>query len=286
MNKTLFASLLFVCLSPIAARAADDNSRQRVIQIVSNIQRADYEGDRAALKRSYDELASSADDKDLGAKIRYWRGFALWRRAINGGNEKVPPREMEEDFKQAVVEFEAALAKDPGFVDARSAAGSTLGNLMALYTRNPDLSPDFKELAQRQPSLDKAMAYMNDAHAAEPENPRVWWVLGPVRYYLSFQRKEGADKASDAALEMYQKGLEAARKRKNPNNDPLTPAWGEAECLMGLAAANFYRPTPDLAAAEEHARSALKLVPHWHYVRDILLNQIAEAKAKQAKPSP
>lgn len=274
--------LFFLATTP----GAIDKTREQAIQIVSRIQRADYEGDRGELKRLSGELAPYLEDKDLNAKVHYWRGFALWRRAINGGNEKVPPREMEEDFKQAVVEFEAALAKDPAFVDARSAAGSTLGNLMALYVRNPDLSPDFKEPAQRQPSIDKAMAYMNDAQAADPENPRVWWVLGPVRYYLSFQRKEGPDKASDAALEMYQKGLEAARKREYPNNDPLTPAWGEAECLMSLAAVNFYRPTPDLAAAEEHARSALKLVPHWHYVRDILLKQIAEAKAKQAKQTP
>ena len=38
--------------------------------------------------------------------------------------------------------------------------------------------------------------------------------------------------------------------------------------------------TPDLVAADRYARSALELVPYWHYVRDILLAQIREAKAK------
>jgi hypothetical protein len=33
-------------------------------------------------------------------------------------------------------------------------------------------------------------------------------------------------------------------------------------------------------AAEQDARSALALVPYWHYVKDILLPQIAVAKAK------
>jgi len=32
--------------------------------------------------------------------------------------------------------------------------------------------------------------------------------------------------------------------------------------------------------AERQARAALELVPYWHYVRDILLRQIQEAKAK------
>lgn len=62
--------------------------------------------------------------------------------------------------------------------------------------------------------------------------------------------------------------------------DPLIPSWGEPECLMSLAGANLYRPTPNLAAAEQYARSALALVPYWHYVRDILLPSIETAKVK------
>ena len=44
---------------------------------------------------------------------------------------------------------------------------------------------------------------------------------------------------------------------------------GEAELLTNLAFANLNRATPDLAAAESSAESALALVPYWHYVRDI-----------------
>jgi hypothetical protein len=50
---------------------------------------------------------------------------------------------------------------------------------------------------------------------------------------------------------------------------------------MSLAAAKFYRPAPDLTAAEDYARAALKLVPHWHYVKDILIPAIETAKAKR-----
>jgi hypothetical protein len=173
------------------------------------------------------------------------------------------------------------VAEDPAFADARSAAGSTLGYLIALYSRYPELAPEFKDSARKQESTDKALAYMNAAQAAEPENPRVWWVLGPVRWYQASKRGESADKSLEAAVEMYQKGLEAARLRKTAVGDPLTPSWGEPECLMSLAAAKFYRPTPDLAAAEDYARSALKLVPHWHFVKDILIPAIETAKAKR-----
>ena len=281
MSHKLLVLIGVITLSTAVA-APEEKVREQVNQIVSRIQRADYEGDRPALQRLCYDLASYTEDKDLGAKVRYWRGFALWRRAINGGNEKVPPQEMEADFKNAVNEFESAVAKDPGFVDAKSAAGATLGNLMALYARNPDLAPELKDPAQKQERIDKAIACMKEAQTAEPENPRVWWVWGPVCWYQSIKRGEDADKASDAAAAFYQKGLEAARRRKSTAEDPLLPAWGEAECLMSLAAANFYRPTPNLAAAESYAHSALQLVPYWHFVRDILLKQIAEAKAKQS----
>ena len=49
---------------------------------------------------------------------------------------------------------------------------------------------------------------------------------------------------------------------------------------MNLAWANLNRATPDLDAAEANARAALALVPNWHYVRDMLLPQILEARAK------
>ena len=54
-------------------------------------------------------------------------------------------------------------------------------------------------------------------------------------------------------------------------HDPANLAWS-----------NLNRTTPDLAAAEGYARSALLLVPYWHYVRDILLPQILAAKASAA----
>src|SRR5580658_3570315 len=54
---------------------------------------------------------------------------------------------------------------------------------------------------------------------------------------------------------------------------------------MSLAWSNLNRTMPDLSAAEQDAQAALKLVPYWHYVRDILMPQIRAAQAK-ALPVP
>ena len=90
-----------------AGAAAAVPSREGAIKIVTEIQRADYEGDRAALKRLSGELAPFLEDEKLAAQIRYWRGFALWRRAINGFNDAVDPKELQEDLQLAVDEFDA-----------------------------------------------------------------------------------------------------------------------------------------------------------------------------------
>ncbi len=86
-------------------------------------------------------------------------------------------------------------------------------------------------------------------------------------------------------METYQKGLKAAREHKNMSSDPLTPSWGEPELLGNLAWSNLNRSTPDLVAAERYARSALELVPYWHYVRDILMKQIQAARTLLLSPN-
>jgi hypothetical protein len=120
---------------------------------------------------------------------------------------------------------------------------------------------------------------LKDAMTAAPDNPRLLWVLGPIRWSSPPERGGGQDKA----IETYNKGLEAVRNQKGGTSDPMEPSWGEPELLMNLAWSNLNRTTPDLKAAEQDAQAALKMVPYWHYVRDILLPQIQNAKSA-AKP--
>lgn len=278
-SRWVLPKLATICIIANAAAAWPriESPREAVIKLVVQIQKADYEGDRVALKRLHQNLAPFVDNAEIGTKVRYWRGFAMWRSAINGFNDSATPGELEQDLKQAVSEFESAATKDPAFLDAKAAAGSSLGLLMFLYAGNPALATEFKDPARQREAINKAMAYLNEAEAAEPENPRVLWMLIPIRWNTPPERGGGQDKT----FEVCQKGLKAARERKGAVRDPLIPSWGEPELLMSLAYLNLNRSKPDVAAAEQYARSALAMVPYWHYVRDILIPQIEAAKKKQ-----
>jgi hypothetical protein len=262
MTSTLTSTIAFL----LALSAPAQETRQVVTTIVAKIQRADYEGDRATLARLRGELTPFVVDGELGSRVLYWRGFALWRRALNGFNENASPKEIEEDLTQCVQDFREALTRDPAFVDAKVGAGSCLVNhsflnLQTNRTRANELFAD-------------AMAILNEAFTAAPDNPRLLWVRGANQWYAPPERGGG----QDVALATYERGLDLARRQKGRGTDPLEPTWGEAELLTNLAFANLNRAAPDLAAAERYAESALALVPYWHYVRDILLPQIRKAK--------
>jgi hypothetical protein len=242
--------------------------RSSVITIVTRIQRADYEGDRPALETLFQDLAPFAENHDLASRVRYWRGFAKWRRAINGFNETVDLKIQEDDLNAARGEFDQASALDPTFMDGKIGAASCFGILIGLHLKEPDR---VHELAVQ------ARALIKEVQAAQPDNPRLAFVYGPNVWYAPPERGGGQDKA----IEVYQKGLDAARKQKPPA-DPLEPSWGEPELLMNLAWSNLNRTTPDLKVAQQDAEAALKIVPYWHYVRDILLPQISAAQAKAA----
>jgi hypothetical protein len=263
--------VLLACTLAMQLRAADKAptglSRDAIVHVVVQIQRADYEGDRPALKRLHDELAPIPEDKRLASRVLYWRGFALWRRAINGFNESPTPTDLEEDLTQAVADFKDSIAQDPAWVEPKVGAGSSLGYLMFLHRKEPT---HIQELLQQSSPL------LKEAMTTSPDNPRLLWVLGPIRWSSPPERGGGQDKA----IEGYNKGLEAIRNQKRDASDPLEPSWGEPELLMSLAWSNLNRTTPDLSAAEQDAQAALKLVPYWHYVRDILMPQIRAAQAK------
>jgi hypothetical protein len=247
---------------PVAAQ----DSRASLIAVVAQVKKADYEANRPALQHLYADIAPFTTDEKLASRAYYWRGFALWRSAINGFNDNTDPKELENDLTRAVVEFKVSTAKDPAFVDAKIATLSCVGYLLYLSRGYPDRTKDL--YAQSGP-------LMKEAKAADPENPRFLWVMGPIYWTIPAERGGGQDKAFEA----YNQGLESIRKRNATPADPLDPTWGEPELLMNLAWSNLNREKPDVATAEQQAQAALKIVPNWHYVKDILLPQIQAAKS-------
>jgi len=265
MNTKFLMPVILMSLFFAAATPANDAPEQAA-RIVAQIQRADYEGDRAAMQRGYDALKPFLEDQKLASRIRYWRGFAQWRRAINGFNDAVDPKELARDLKTALDEFKAAIELDPKFVDAKVGIISSLGFL---------LFADRQDEARKKERIEQILATEKEASSMAPDNPRLIWVHGPILWNSPPERGGGQDKA----IQNYQRGLEACSKIKT-SDDPLEPSWGKPELMMSLAYCYLNTNSADVNAAERYARNALEIVPHWHYVRDILLPQIVAAKAK------
>jgi tetratricopeptide (TPR) repeat protein len=234
-------------------------------KIVAGICKADYQGDRVALERLDHETDGMLVGKPKQvSRILYWRGFAIWRRAVNGFNDGITAEARAKDLEAAIEEFEAALTKDPGFADAKIGAASCMMTLAYL-------DPSDRERAKAL--LPKFVRLLAECKKEAADNPRLYWVNGAGVWYVP-QSQGGGE---DVAIGGYIKGLELARNQKKPY-DPLEPTWGEPELLMSLAWSNLNRQSPDLPAAERYAKQALKIVPYWHYVRDILLPQIQKAR--------
>ena len=265
MNTNVLTALIFVSLAFAAATFGNDVHEQAA-RIVAQIQRADYEGDRAAMQRGYDGLKPFTKDQELASRIRYWRGFAQWRRAINGFNEPVDPKELEQNLYTALDEFKIATEKDPTFVDAKVGTISCLGFLAFMNRKDQQRA---KEL------VGQILPLVKEADQMAPDNPRLIWVHGPILWNSPPERGGGQDKA----IQNYQRGLEVCSKIKT-SDDPLEPSWGKPELMMSLAYSYLNGHSTDVNAAEHYARNALEIVPYWHYVRDILLPQILAAKAK------
>lgn len=265
--KLIFLFTLLPLFSVLGT--ARDSARDKVAQIVREIQRADYAGDRTALQKCYDELTPFLENAELASRLRYWRGFDLWRSGINGFNESIDAAELEKLFTAAVNEFKSALEKDPNFVDAKVGMISCLGYMAFIHRNEPD---------KMQPLVAQVMALVDEAKAVAPDNPRLIWVLGPIIR----RAPPGQGGGLDGAIANYKRGLEICSKLK-PSSDVLEPSWGKPELMMSAAFGSLSKNPPDTTEAERFARGALDIVPEWHYVRDILLPQILTTKMTTKK---
>jgi hypothetical protein len=158
------------------------------------------------------------------------------------------------------------MEKDQAFVDAKVGTISCLGFLAFMNRKDQPRAQEF---------VSQILPLLKEAIEAAPNNPRLIWVRGPIFWNTPPDKGGGQDKA----IENYERGLEICSKLK-PVADPLEPSWGKPELMMSLAYSYLNKSTPDLDSAERYARSAVQIVPYWHYTRDILLPQILAAKAK------
>jgi hypothetical protein len=240
-------------------------------EVVRRIQDADYRGTRTDLK-TLAGILEGMKDPQLSAYRHYWRGFALWRRALNGFNETPTPQDLEDDLKAAIASFRTALVEKPGWIEAQLGIMGCAGPLLFLA----------RDDAPRQKAvLQEYLPVAREASERGAENPRALWLIGQSQ--LGAPPPYGGDATKAAAT--FHRGIEAAiaEARQISADEPLwIPRWGGAENLMNLAYLYSHSALANRDLALAYAEGALVAVPEWHYVRQILWSQIQDLQP----PSP
>jgi|KBSSwiStaDraftv2_1062776.scaffolds.fasta_scaffold08604_10 hypothetical protein len=249
-------------------------SEQRLTELVAAVRSADYRGDRAALAKLDEELGA-LDAGRLNDYRDYWRGFALWRRVLNGFNEKPAPDDLAADAEKAISRFKAALAVHPDWIEAQLAMVGLWGN--QIYLAGKDADKRKAILAEAGPTFKFVMANAGD-------NPRALWIRGGMEGWAP--PPTGGDLGKAAATLRY--GVECAWREAaaHPNPPGWFPTWGGPENLMNLAYIYSNAKTPDRATALAYAQGAVTAVPEWHFVRDILIPRIEALPAGPAPEAP
>ena len=247
-------------------------AREELIQLATAIQRADYEDDRPGLQRLFESAGRFGEQPELAPYAHYWRGFAMWRRTVNGFNDAVDGQELESDLLIAIDEFQQAEKLKPDFADALIGEAGCEMNLIYVHRNNTD--------AMRKDIVASAQL-VKRIQSLAPDNPRFLWIWGASLWTRPVQ----AGGSQTKAFEAYRHGLAVLKSDLSPAESGLAPGWGEPELLMSLAWSNLNASSPDPTAAEKYALAALQIVPRWHYVRDILLPQIVKAKSTDGKTS-
>jgi hypothetical protein len=255
-------AVFFFSLMPAEAASV----RAKLVEAKAALMSADYRADVAKLASLRSEVAQLANDPDLGYLADYWSGFASWRMVVNGVSAKMPAEEAIGHLGRAVTDFESSIRKKSDFADGYAGAAAMHGWLGAY--KSADQAAMKQEIETFHRMLTRALEL-------EPSNPRVLWIEAVPFMVMPAERGGNVDRA----IELYQKMIENAAP---PRPDSPLPDWGKPEALMSLAGARLKKPTPDVNAAADDARAALRLQPEWHYVKDILLPRI-EARRKQAE---
>jgi hypothetical protein len=247
------------------ARGATPSNAASFPQVVRDIRAADYRGARADLRTLADKLDGVKDPK-LAAYRHYWRGFALWRRALNGFNETPTPQDLEDDLKAGLASFRAALGEKPDWIEARIGMVGCGSSLLFLAQG---------DAPRTEAILNDFLPVAREVREKGADNPRALWLTGGAQ--LGAPPPYGGDAAK--AVATFHRGITAAlaEGQRTGADEPLwIPRWGGAENVMSLAYLYSHSALTNRDVALAYAEGALVAAPEWHYVRDILWPQILE----------
>jgi hypothetical protein len=259
------ASMKTLVIAAAALIASGAPASKSFPETVRAIQSADYRGERGELQALARGLGGGKDPK-LAAYRHYWRGFAFWRRALNGFNETPMAGDLESDLKAGIASFQAALAARPDWIEARIGIMGCAGPLLFLARG---------DAARTEAVLKDYLPEAQTVSEKGADNPRSLWLQG--QRLLGAPPPYGGQPEKAAAT--FHRGVEAAlaESRRTPADEPVwIPHWGGAENLMNLAYLYTRSALASRDLALAYAEGALVAAPDWHYVRDILWPQILE----------
>ena len=267
-GKVGLAGLYVLAAAAAVVPVAASKSDARLGDLAASVLSADYRGDRTELARLEAELGR-LDAGRLNDYRDYWRGFALWRRAMNGFNEKPAPADLDADLVKALERFQAALARHPDWDEVKSAMLGAWGNRIYLAGQDTE---------KREKLLEEATEFYKWIMAYEGDNPRVLWIKGGLQMVVP--PASGGDWTKAAAT--LRQGVAAAWTEASAAAPapPWAPAWGGAENLMNLAYLHSHLPAPDRATALAYAEGALTKAPEWLYVKSVQLPMIEALPVK------
>ena len=194
----------------------------------------------------------------------YWRGFAKWRRVLNGFFDETPmPADLKEDLLAAISSFKAALVVGPDWIEAKVGIVGCSGSLIFLAGQDQ---------AERDKILADYIPVVRDLMARGNENPRALWLIGGMQ--LQAPPPTGGDAGQggfDDAKGSRGGASRGAGERRGASLRPPVGKCGEPD-EPGLPLFEQQHPKP--RAGHGLRRGGLVAAPDWRYVRDVLLPQI------------
>jgi hypothetical protein len=265
MKVTTGAMAAVLVLAAANARAAGDET---LAVTAGRILAADYGNDQAALGKFAAALAHGGSGDEVAYR-RYWRGFALWRKALNAMNETPPPASAADDARAGIASFREALVAKPDWIEAQIGITGCAPLLLFLAVSDVD----------RQAVLKDFLPTWQVVRDHSAGNPRALWEMGQSQ--LAGNPRQAPDPTK--ARELFRQGVDAAlveARAANGAGQAAVPRWGGAENLMNLAYLHTHTALKDRDLATAYAEGALVAAPNWHYVRDILWPKIQELPAR------
>src|SRR5215207_2970030 len=129
--RLMLGAVVALSIGCSAARtrpASSPSDRAALLRLAAEARDADYRGDLARLRSVFHEMAPYTDAARVARAARYWRGFAMWRRALNATNDGSPADSIDRDLASAVEEYRRALAIDSSYVEAKIGLAASLMN--------------------------------------------------------------------------------------------------------------------------------------------------------------